>query len=132
VLKKPLKLAKVGLALHKFGGSGQLWIDLMEDKGGEPGNVIAASDFVLLDQLSLKPGYDWVDFDFGKESPVLSPGEYWIGLGFTGSPIVNWFYTYGKPVGPVEGTRYKGVYDETWSGALAYEFNYRIVGWIPK
>lgn len=132
VLKKPVKLVKVGLALHKFGGSGQLWIDLMKDEGGKPGNVLAASDWKMLDELSAKPGYDWVDFDFTKESPVLSPGKYWIGLGFTGSPIVNWFYTYGKPVGPVNGTRYKGVYESDWSGALAYEFNYRVAGWTSQ
>ena len=128
VLNKPLKLAKAGLALHKFGGGGQLWLDLMEDDSGKPGRTIATSDWRNLDQLPDRPGYDWVDFSF-KESPVLSPGKYWIGLGFTGSPIVNWFYTYGKPVGPVDGTRYKGVYDEAWSGALAYEFNYRVAGW---
>jgi hypothetical protein len=73
-----------------------------------------------------------VDFDFSKINATLSPGKYWIGLGFTGSPIVNWFYTYGKPVGPVDGTRYKGVYDTLWSGALAYEFNYRVAGWTTK
>ena len=132
VLIEPLKLIKVGLALHKFGGSGQLWIDLMEDNDGKPGEVLSTSDFLTLDQLSVRPGYDWVDFDFSKSPPILSPGRYWIGLGFTGSPILNWFYTYGKPVGPVEGTRYKGVYEEDWSGALAYEFNYRVIGWTSN
>lgn len=131
VLEKPVRLAKVGLALHKFGGSGQLWIDLMEDKGGKPGRVIATTDWLTLDQLSPRPGYDWVDFEF--ETPqLLSPGKYWIGLGFTGSPIVNWFYTYGKPVGPVDGTRYKSVYETEWSGALAFEFNYRVAGWTTN
>jgi len=132
VLEKPVKLNTVGLALHKFGGSGQLWIDLMEDSGGRPGRVLATSDFMPLSQLPIKPGYDWVNFDFSREQPVLSPGKYWVGLGFTGSPIVNWYYTYGKPVGPVDGTRYKGVYDEQWSGALAYEFNYRVEGWTSR
>ena len=132
VLTKPLKLAKVGLALHKFGGNGQIWIDLMADENGKPGQVLSASDFISIDGLSSKPGYDWVDFDFTGESPVLSPGRYWIGLGFTGSPIINWFYTYGKPVGPVDGTRYKGVYDGAWSGALAFEFNYRVAGWTTR
>ena len=132
VLKKPLKLVKVGLALHKFGGNGQLWINLMSDKDRKPDKIIATSDFMNLTDLSSKPGYDWVDFDFSKESPILSPGKYWIGLGFTGSPIINWFYTYGKPVGPVEGTRYKSVCEEEWSGALAFEFNYRVVGWTTK
>ncbi len=131
VLKKPIQLKKVGLALHKFGGDGQLWIDLYKDNNGKPGDVISTSDMASLDDLSEKPGYRWQNFEF-KEAVTLMPGSYWIGLGFTGSPVVNWFYTYGKPVGPVEGTRYKGVYEEDWSGALSYEFNYRVIGMTTK
>jgi hypothetical protein len=127
-LRKPVKLTKVGLALHKFGGDGQLWVELLKDNEGKPGAPISTSDFIDLNQLSMKPGYRWEDFDFSRDNPVLMPGYYWIALGFTGSPVVNWFYTYGKPVGPVEGTRYKGVYQNGWSGALSYEFNYRVVG----
>ena len=127
-LRKPVKLEKIGLALHNFGGEGQLWLELLQDNNMKPGKPIATSDFINLNQLSLKPGYRWVDFDFGQEKPELMPGNYWIALGFTGSPIVNWFYTYGKPVGPVEGTRYKGVYQADWSNALSYEFNYRVIG----
>ncbi|HUH65349.1 MAG TPA: transglutaminase domain-containing protein [Syntrophales bacterium] len=132
VLRKPVKLQKVGLALHKFGGDGLLWVDLFQDDQGKPGQPIATSDFVNLDQLSLKPGYRWTDFDFGRDNPILMPGSYWIALGFTGSPIVNWFYTYGKPVGPVDGTRYKSVFQQNWSGALNYEFNYRVSGLTAK
>jgi len=131
-LRKPVKLGKIGLALHRFGGDGQLWVELLEDKNMKPGALIATSDFISLSQLSMKPGYRWVDFDFGRDKPVLMPGFYWIALGFTGSPIVNWFYTYGKPVGPVEGTRYKGVYQDEWSNALSYEFNYRVLGLTVK
>lgn len=127
-LRKPVKLEKIGLALHNFGGEGQLWLELRQDNNMKPGEQIATSDFINLNQLSLKPGYRWVDFDFSLEKPELMPGNYWIALGFTGSPIVNWFYTYGKPVGPVEGTRYKGVYQADWSNALSYEFNYRVIG----
>ena len=127
-LRKPVRLEKIGLALHKFGGHGQLWVELLEDRTMKPAGLIATSDFINLDHLSMKPGYRWVDFSFARDKPVLMPGYYWIALGFTGSPIVNWFYTYGKPVGPVEGTRYKGVYQADWSGALSYEFNYRVVG----
>ncbi|MCJ7813769.1 transglutaminase-like domain-containing protein [bacterium] len=128
VLERPLQLNQVGLALHHFGGSGQLWIDLIEDDNGKPGRTLATSDFRNVNQIPINTGYDWVDFDFTQTPQVLSPGNYWIGLGFTGSPIINWFYTYGKSVGPVDGTRYKGVYEENWSGALAFEFNYRIIG----
>jgi transglutaminase-like putative cysteine protease len=128
VLEKPVKLEAVALALHNFGGSGMLWVELRKNASGMPGEVIAASDLVDLAAIATRPGYRWETFDFRREAPLLSPGTYWIVLGFTGSPIVNWFYTYGKPVGPVEGTRYKGVFDDAWSGALSYEFNYRVTG----
>jgi hypothetical protein len=132
VLKKPVKVQRVALALHKFGGEGWLWVDIFQDNQGKPGAPLYTSDMISLDQLSLKPGYRWVNFDFRKDSPVLMPGSYWIALGFSGSPIINWFYTYGKPVGPVYGTRYKGVFQDDWSGALSYEFNYRVTGLTVK
>ncbi len=128
LLEKPILLEKISLALHNFGGDGMLWINLLEDLNGKPGKQINASDLVELNTLSMRPGYRWVDFNFKKKPTLLKPGYYWIALGFSGGPIVNWFYTYGKPVGPVEGTRYKGVFDEQWSGALSYEFNYRVMG----
>ncbi len=133
VIKKPLKLESIGLALHKFGGDGHLWIDVYRDDGnGQPGTIIATSDMVDLDHLSEKPGYRWTDFFFGGNKPVLATGKYWIALGFTGNPVVNWFYTYGKSVGPTEGTRYRGIYDKNWRGALNYEFNYRVAGVFVK
>jgi hypothetical protein len=87
---------------------------------------------VNLEAISSRPGYRWVDFDFNRENPILMPGAYWIALGFSGSPVVNWFYTYGKPVGPVYGTRYKGVFEREWSGALNYEFKDRLSGRTVK
>ena len=128
ILKKPLKMGKIGMALHKFGDDGQLWVELLKDENGMPAAVIATSDFIPLENLTTKPGYFWVDFDFSRDWPVLSPGRYWIALGFTGSPIVNWFYSYGKPVGPADGTRYKTVLDTEWSKSLAFEFHYRVIG----
>jgi len=132
ILNKPVKLRKIALALHNFGGDGQLWVELLDDKAGKPGKLIGASGLADLERLSPRPGYRWEDFDFSRENLTLMPGRYWIALGFTGSPIVNWFYTYGKPVGPVDGTRYKGVFQEDWSGALSYEFNYRVSGLTTK
>jgi hypothetical protein len=85
-----------------------------------------------LEELSLKPGYRWTDFPMKKNECILMPGSYWVALGFSGSPIVSWFFTYGKPVGPVEGTRYKSVFEEAWSGAMNYEFNYRIAGFTVE
>jgi hypothetical protein len=133
ILDKAIKVSKVGLALHKFGGDGQIWIEVLKDDGkGKPTEVVATSDIIPVGQLKFSPGYDWVDFDLSKDLPSLTPGRYWIALGFTGSPIINWFFTYGKTVGPVDGTRYKTMFDETWSRSLAYEFNYRVIGMMAE
>ena len=128
ILKEPVKLEKISLALHKFSDEGQLWIELYHDKKGMPEKLIATSDFISPGQLRYTPGYRWIDFFFPGSEIKLSPGRYWIALGFTGSPIVNWFYSYGKPVGPQDGTRYKTIFDRTWSRSLSFEFNYRVVG----
>jgi hypothetical protein len=129
IVEDPMKLHKVGLAIHKFGGNGQVWVELREDDGsGRPGEYLASSEFLPLDAIKFTVGYDWVDFDFSKNDMILPAGRYWIALGYTGSPVINWFFTYGKPVGPDDGTRYNTMFDETWSHSLAYEFNYRIEG----
>jgi hypothetical protein len=132
VLEKPLSLKKAGLALHNFGGEGWLWVEILQDDRGKPGIPLATSNLINLDQLPLKPGYRWTDFDLSGENLILMPGNYWLALGFSGSPIVNWFFTYGKPVGPAYGTRYKNIFAEDWSGALNYEFNYRLTGLTTK
>ncbi|MBI5844969.1 MAG: transglutaminase domain-containing protein [Deltaproteobacteria bacterium] len=132
VVEKPMKLTQLGLALHKFGGEGQLWVEVFKDTGGMPGEVVATSEVQDLGEMPEKLGYFWVDFSFGKDGPVLSPGTYWLGMGFAGSPIINWFYRYGRPVGPRDGTRYKTIYDTTWSRSMAYEFNYRVRGLVSR
>ncbi|MDZ7290197.1 MAG: transglutaminase domain-containing protein [candidate division KSB1 bacterium] len=133
VLNKAVQLQKVGLALQKFGGEGYLWVELLKDEkaaSGQmvPGERIANSGLISLNEMSSNPGYRWVDFDFSKTAPKLPPGRYWLALGFSGTPVVNWFYSYGKPVGPSDGTRYKTILDQDWSNSLSYEFNYRVVG----
>jgi len=132
VLNKPMDVRKIGIVLHKFGGSGFLWLELLKDETGLPGAVIATSEMVSVDQMKFNPGYDWVDFDYSSDLPKLSPGRYWIALGFTGRPILNWFFSYGKPVGPADGTRYKTILDTQWSNSLNFEFNYRVVGFTTQ
>lgn len=132
ILTRSMQLNHVGLALHKFNEDGQLWVELLEDDDGRPGKNVATSDIILLRQLEFIPGYSWEDFDFSESSVILSPGRYWLALGFTDSPIVNWFLTYGKPVGPQGGTRYITMFDDTWIHSLAYEFNYRVVDLVSE
>lgn len=131
-LDRPLQLQTISLALQKFGGQGQIWLELFKDNGGKPGDYVAASDMLELTQMDDRPGYRWVDFAFARTPLRLAPGRYWAALGFTGSPVVNWFFSYGKPVGPQEGTRYKTLFDVDWSRSLAFEFNYRVSGLTPQ
>ncbi len=131
ILDRPIRLQKIGLALHRFGGHGQLWIELFADHRQQPGRQIATSRMTDLAEIPVTAGYDWFDFDFDETDLKLSPGAYWITLGFTGRPIVNWFFSYGKPAGPLYGTRYKTLFDADWSRSLAYEFNYRVIGDAP-
>jgi len=35
--KKPARIERIALALHKFGGEGWLWVDIYEDAEGSPG-----------------------------------------------------------------------------------------------
>ncbi len=132
VLKEPLELRRIALALQKYGGEGSLWIEILQDENAMPGARLATSEFVAVESMSIRPGYRWQSFDFAKSNLKLTPGRYWIALGFTGSPVVNWFYSYGKPVGPSDGTRYKTIFDETWSNSLSFEFNYRVEGFESR
>ncbi len=128
VLEEPMILRSISLALHSFGGSGKLWLELSEDQGGKPGETAARSRKISLREIPNLPGYDWINFDFTREGLLLSPGKYWFVLKFSGSPIVNWFYSYGKPVGPVDGTRSCPVGENGWERILNFEFNYKVTG----
>ncbi len=129
ILDKTINLHEIGLVMHKFGGSGRLWLELREDVNGAPAREVAVkSKPVDLNRLSSKPGYEWVDFSFRDEKLVLTPDRYWVSLAFSGSPIVNWFYSYGKPVGPVDGTRFRPFSEPEFLQVLGYEFNYRVKG----
>lgn len=128
VLTQPVSLEKISLALQKFGGEGFLWVEILKDQNSKPGENISTSPLLAMTDLSNRPGYYWQAFDFTQKDIKLAPGRYWIALGFSGTPVVNWFYSYGKPVGPSDGTRYKTILDEDWSNSLSFEFNYRVEG----
>lgn len=128
VLTQPVSLEKISLALQKFGGEGFLWVEILKDQNSKPGENISTSPLFAMTDLANRPGYYWQAFDFTQKNVKLAPGRYWIALGFSGTPVVNWFYSYGKPVGPSDGTRYKTILDEDWSNSLSFEFNYRVEG----
>ena len=114
--------------MHSFGGEGAVWIEISDDHEGKPSPNAYPSQKKLMTFQNTKKGYDWVMFGFGHQDLLLTPGKYWITLNFSGSPIINWFYSYGKPVGPVEGTRSRKFGGRDWGSILSFEFNYQING----
>ncbi len=133
-LDQPVLITDVSLALHRFGGeSGELWIELYEDDDG-PGKLITKSRPVLSSTIRTPANrYEWVPFSFeGSKMIAKENRRYWIILKFTGDPIVNWFYTYGKVVSPEDGTRATLTKKVIWNQILNNEFNFRLRGLIRE
>lgn len=128
-LKNGMSLDKVSLAMRKFGGDGNVYVDLVRDDGGRP-NILDGirSQMVSLENISRKPGYYWVDFVFPADSGSrLKPGKYWIVLRSSGEAIMNWFYIPGKPYSESDDTRStaKGF---LWEDILTYDFVFKVAG----
>jgi transglutaminase-like putative cysteine protease len=131
---QPMLLTDLSLALHRFGGeSGELWIELYEDNDG-PGTLITKSRPVQSAAIRTPANrYEWVPFSFeGGKTIVKENRRYWIILKFTGDPIINWFYTYGKVVSPEDGTRATPAKKVNWNQILNNEFNFRLRGLIRE
>jgi len=131
---QPMLLTDLSLALHRFGGeSGELWVELYEDADG-PGKLITKSRPVRSAAIRTPPNrYEWVPFSFeGSRTIVEGNRRYWVILKFTGDPIINWFYTYGKVVSPEDGTRATPAKKVVWNQILNNEFNFRLRGLIRE
>lgn len=131
---QPVLLADLSLALHRFGGdNGELWLELYEDHDG-PGALLAKS-LPLRSSAIHTPAnrYEWVPFSFAPSKMIVRENRrYWIILKFTGDPIINWFYTYGKVVSPEDGTRATPAKKVVWNRILNNEFNFRLRGLIRE
>jgi transglutaminase-like putative cysteine protease len=131
---QPMLLTDLSLALHRFGGeSGELWIELYEDNDG-PGTLLTKSRPVQSAAIRTPANrYEWVPFSFeGSKTIARENRRYWIILKFTGDPIINWFYTYGKVVSPEDGTRATLAKQVVWNQILNNEFNFRLRGLIRE
>lgn len=125
-LDVPLALRDVGLAMHKFGGSGMVYLDLVRDDEGRPGLDGIRSQPLSLERIAPRPGYYWVDFRL-PEGSRLEPGKYWLVLRHSGEAIMNWFFTPGKRVNGPDDTR-STAQGWRWEDVLAGEFVYRVRG----
>lgn len=128
-LKDGMALDKVSLAMRKFGGDGNVYIDLVRDEGGRP-NILdgVRSNLVSLENITRKPGYYWVDFSFPHDAQSkLKPGKYWIVFRSSGEAIMNWFYIPGKPYGDGDDTRSTAKGFE-WEDILNYDFVFKVAG----
>jgi len=131
---QPLLLTDLSLALHRFGGdNGELWIELYDDHDG-PGTLLTRSRPVQSWTIRTPANrYEWVPFSFEDSKTIVREDRrYWIILKFTGDPIINWFYTYGKVVSPEDGTRATLTKKVVWNQILNNEFNFRLRGLIRE
>ena len=123
-----MRLDKVSLAMHKFGGDGLIYLDIVADDDGKPGLDGWRSVPVSVEAISRKPGYYWVDFTFPDDlKRDLKQGKYWIVLRHSGDVVMNWFYIPGKPYSGGEDTRStaKGY---KWEDVLNFDFVFRVAG----
>lgn len=131
---QPMLVTDLSLALHRFGGeNGELWVELYDDNDG-PGALVAKSRPIPSSAIRTPANrYDWVPFSFeGSKTIVRENRRYWFILKFTGDPIINWFYTYGKVVSPEDGTRATPARQVNWNQILNNEFNFRLRGLIRE
>jgi transglutaminase-like putative cysteine protease len=128
-LDEPATVRDISLAMHKFGGDGTLYIDLVGDDGDKPALHGCRSLPVFLDAFEKKPGYSWLTFTFPEGSPerMLPRGKHWIVLRHSGEAVMTWFFTPGKSYSGPEDTRStsKG---HLWEDILAYDFVFRVRG----
>ena len=128
-LDEPATVRDISLAMHKFGGDGTLYMDLVADDGDKPALRGCRSLPVFLDTFEKKPGYSWLTFTFPEGSPeaMLQKGKHWIVLRHSGEAVMTWFFTPGKSYSGPEDTRStsKGY---LWEDILAYDFVFRVKG----
>ncbi|MCX7991643.1 MAG: transglutaminase family protein [Proteobacteria bacterium] len=123
-LSERVILKEISLAMHKFGGDGAVYIDVLEDEEGRPSLKGFRSNLLFLKDIERKAGYYWVDFKF-DENTLLEPKKYWIVIRRSGEAIMNWFYIPGNPFGDGDDTRStKKGWD--WNDILNYDFVFRV------
>ncbi|MGD0229035.1 MAG: transglutaminase family protein [Syntrophorhabdales bacterium] len=123
-----MTVKEVSLAMHKFGGDGTIYIDLVADDEGKPGLDGSRSLPVFLDGLARRPGYDWITFRMPDGAqPVLTKGKYWIVLRRSGEAVLTWFYIPGKSYGGPDDTR-STLKGHRWEDILMYDFVFKVRG----
>jgi transglutaminase-like putative cysteine protease len=130
---EPLVLNDIALALQKFGGrSGEVWIDLFDDRGRKPAARVAESQRLPVARLIDRAGYRWVLFAFAPADGgvLLAPGRYWAVLRSRGDGIFNWYFALGNAYGDPDDSRSRPRGAGDWSNILNYRFNFRITGLV--
>ncbi len=122
---EPIDIKMISLSMHKFGGDGAVYIDLLEDDNGKPSLKGIRSDLIFLDKIPRKAGYYWVDFTFSDGNKGINKGKYWIVLRKSGEAIMNWFYIPANPYGDSDDTR-STAKGWQWDDILNYDFVFKV------
>ncbi len=128
-VETPIAVREISLAMHKFGGDGAIYVDLVADDEGKPGFAGFRSLPVFLDKLGRKEGYDWITFRLPEDGTCgfLKKGKYWIVLRHSGEAVMTWFYIPGKPYAGADDTR-STLKGHLWEDILTYDFVFKIGG----
>lgn len=124
-IDEPFLIKSIALALHKFGGDGAIYLDVLEDVAGKPSLKGYRSDLIFLNTIPRQHGYYWVDFTFHGNDLFLPKGRYWIVLRRSGEAIINWFYIPGNPFGDGDDTR-STAKGWQWDDILNYDFVFKV------
>jgi len=124
-VEQPVNIKAISLAMHKFGGDGAIYIDLLQDDNGKPSLKGVRSELIFLDKIPRKQGYYWVEFNFSDDNQKIDKGRYWIVLRKSGEAIINWFYIPGNPYGDGDDTR-STAKGWQWDDILNYDFVFKV------
>lgn len=126
-VEEPIVIKTLSLAMHKFGGDGAIYVDIVSDQNGRPGMTGTRSRPIFLEDITEKRGYYWVEFQLHDDTPVFDKGKYWIVLRHSGEVVITWFFIPGKSYSGPNDTRSttKGY---RWEDILGFDFVFKVRG----
>ncbi len=130
LVETPMLVHSIRLPIIKFSDEGTVWIELHDDAGNAPGDVLHRTirlyspriRFMMIDN-------PWLEFPFQK-APVLEPGRYWVVLRSSGSCIFNWNACGGNVSGDEADTRFLDLEHKNrlWGNLVNIDLNFELVG----
>ncbi|MFW6180668.1 MAG: transglutaminase-like domain-containing protein, partial [Spirochaetota bacterium] len=130
MVEHPMLPTSVRLPLIKFSDEGTVWVELYDDAGRAPGNLLHRSTRISSTRIRhMMIDNPWLDFPL-LDSPALEPGRYWVVLRWAGSCIFNWNACGGNVLGDEADTRFLDLehQERGWGNLVNLDLNFELVG----